>query len=142
MEAEFFVFRDSESGGFVPMSTRKHLEKPAYDVVRLLDNMEWMGKLIDAINGLGWDSTPGRNPGTPEFLACCQLVASVGSMEVAACQQDVSRLGCAIFHAKRHHAGVARSHNRPAATRRSLRHHNSAARPCCPGQPGAGSGAP
>ena len=55
MEAEFFVFRDSESGGFVPISTRKHLEKPAYDVVRLLDNMEWMGELIDAMNGLGWD---------------------------------------------------------------------------------------
>jgi glutamine synthetase len=55
MEAEFFVFRDTEAGGFAPISQRKHLEKPAYDVVRLLDNMEWMGELVDAMNSLGWD---------------------------------------------------------------------------------------
>jgi len=55
MEAEFFVFRETEASGFVPISVRKHLEKPAYDVVRLLDNLGWMGELVDAMNTLGWD---------------------------------------------------------------------------------------
>lgn len=55
MEAEFFVFRDTEDGGFRPMSDRKNLEKPAYDVVRMIDNLPWMGELVDAMNHLGWD---------------------------------------------------------------------------------------
>ncbi len=54
MEAEFFVFRDTPDGGFAPLSNRPHLEKPAYDVVRLLDNKPWMGELVDAMNRLGW----------------------------------------------------------------------------------------
>lgn len=54
MEAEFFVFKETDSG-FAPISGRKHLEKPAYDVVRLLDNLSWMSELVDAMNGLGWD---------------------------------------------------------------------------------------
>ncbi|HKQ95126.1 MAG TPA: type III glutamate--ammonia ligase [Aestuariivirgaceae bacterium] len=55
MEAEFFVFQNGADGAFRPISERKHLEKPAYDVVRLLDNMGWMGELVDAMNSLGWD---------------------------------------------------------------------------------------
>lgn len=55
IEAEFFVFRDTEDGGFRPMSDRKNLEKPAYDVVRMVDNLPWMGELVDAMNTLGWD---------------------------------------------------------------------------------------
>lgn len=55
MEAEFFVMEETEGGGFRPVSPRKHLEKPAYDAVRLLDNMHWMRELVDAMNGLGWD---------------------------------------------------------------------------------------
>jgi glutamine synthetase len=55
VEAEFFVLHDSEGGGYIPVSTRKHLEKPAYDAVRLVDNMAWMSELIDAMNDLGWD---------------------------------------------------------------------------------------
>jgi glutamine synthetase len=39
MEAEFFVFKDSESGGFAPLSSLPHLDKPAYDATRLLDNL-------------------------------------------------------------------------------------------------------
>ena len=55
MEAEFFVLRDDDAGGFRPISDRKNLEKPAYDVVRMLDNMDWMGELVSSMNSLGWD---------------------------------------------------------------------------------------
>lgn len=57
MEAEFFVLQDDPEApqGFRPVSARKHLDKPAYDVVRMLDNMGWMSELVDAMNGLGWD---------------------------------------------------------------------------------------
>lgn len=55
MEAEFFVLKDDPALGFKPLSDRKHLEKPAYDVTRTLDNMGWIGELVDAMNGLGWD---------------------------------------------------------------------------------------
>ncbi len=55
MEAEFFVLKDTEDGGYAPVSSRGHLDKPAYDSARLLDNLHWMHELVDAMNGLGWD---------------------------------------------------------------------------------------
>lgn len=55
MEAEFFVFRDTEDGGFAPVSPLPNLEKPAYDTARLLDNLPWLSELVDAMNTLGWD---------------------------------------------------------------------------------------
>ena len=55
MEAEFFVLRDDEKHGYAPLSDRKHLDKPAYDVSRMLDNMGWMDELVQAMNSLGWD---------------------------------------------------------------------------------------
>ncbi|MEM7506178.1 MAG: type III glutamate--ammonia ligase [Pseudomonadota bacterium] len=60
MEAEFFVFRDEGEGrgqeaGRDPVSAQQHLEKPAYDTSRLLDNVGWLQELVDAMNGLGWD---------------------------------------------------------------------------------------
>ena len=55
MEAEFFVLKDTEDGGYGPVSDRQHLEKPAYDVKRLVDNLHWIGELVDAMNELGWD---------------------------------------------------------------------------------------
>jgi len=55
MEAEFYVFQDTADGGFRPVSGRKNLDKAAYDVVRLVDNMPWMSELVDAMNNLGWD---------------------------------------------------------------------------------------
>ena len=54
VETEFFVFRDDGSQ-CQPMSPRHNLDKPAYDTSRLLDNIGWMGELVDAMNGLGWD---------------------------------------------------------------------------------------
>ena len=60
MEAEFFVFRDAweergEEAGRDPVSPLQHLEKPAYDTARLLDNLPWLGELVQAMNDLGWD---------------------------------------------------------------------------------------
>ena len=55
MEAEFFVLKDVENGGFAPVSSRKNLDKAAYDAVRLVDNMHWMDELVSAMNNLGWD---------------------------------------------------------------------------------------
>jgi glutamine synthetase len=54
MEAEFFVLRDTGDGGYAPLSSRHHLEKPAYDVARLLDNYPWISELVEAMNQLGW----------------------------------------------------------------------------------------
>ena len=53
VEPEFFVFRDQE-GLVTPVSTLPHLEKPAYDTTRVLDNMDWLQELVDAMNSLGW----------------------------------------------------------------------------------------
>ena len=55
IEAEFFVLRDQPGGGYAPVSERRNLAKPAYDVSRLIDNMPWLGELVDAMNTLGWD---------------------------------------------------------------------------------------
>lgn len=55
MEAEFFVLRDDPEHGYVPLSDRPHLAKPAYDISRMLDNMDWMDELIQSMNSLGWD---------------------------------------------------------------------------------------
>lgn len=60
MEAEFFVFREENEGrgeeaGRDPVSPKQHLEKPAYDTARLLDNLPWLSELVAAMNTLGWD---------------------------------------------------------------------------------------
>jgi glutamine synthetase len=55
IEAEFFVLKDGENGDYVPVSSRHNLAKPAYDVARLTENLHWLGELVDAMNGLGWD---------------------------------------------------------------------------------------
>jgi glutamine synthetase len=55
MEAEFYVLKDDPVLGFKPLSDRKNLEKPAYDVARMLENIPWVSDLVDAMNGLGWD---------------------------------------------------------------------------------------
>jgi glutamine synthetase len=54
MEAEFFVFKNTEDGGIAPLSSLPHLDKPAYDGTRLLDNLPWISDLVAAMNGLGW----------------------------------------------------------------------------------------
>ncbi len=54
VEAEFFVLQDTPDGKFKPLSARHHLEKPAYDVARLLDNLPWLDELVSAMNSLGW----------------------------------------------------------------------------------------
>lgn len=55
IEAEFFVLREREGGGFAPLSARQDLAKPCYDVGRLLDNWTWVDELVSSMNTLGWD---------------------------------------------------------------------------------------
>jgi glutamine synthetase len=54
MEAEFFMLQDTPEG-YAPLSKKPHLDKPCYDVSRLLDNMGWLGELVGAMDQLGWD---------------------------------------------------------------------------------------
>ena len=55
IEAEFFALQKDESGKVVPLSPRHNLQKPAYDVPRLMDNLFWLDELVSAMNDLGWD---------------------------------------------------------------------------------------
>ena len=54
VETEFFVLRRDEQGRAVPLSARDTLDKPAYDVRTLLDNLPWLDELVSAMNQLGW----------------------------------------------------------------------------------------
>ncbi len=54
IETEFFVLKRDGDGRAVPFSDRDTLEKPAYDVRGLLDNLPWLDELVGAMNQLGW----------------------------------------------------------------------------------------
>jgi glutamine synthetase len=54
IETEFFVLKRNGAGDLVPFSGRDSLDKPAYDVRGLLDNLPWLDELVQAMNGLGW----------------------------------------------------------------------------------------
>jgi glutamine synthetase len=54
IETEFFVLRRDSRGRAVPYSDRDTLDKPAYDVRGLLDNLPWLDELVSAMNQLGW----------------------------------------------------------------------------------------
>ncbi|MGB7565424.1 MAG: type III glutamate--ammonia ligase [Prochlorococcaceae cyanobacterium] len=54
IETEFFVLRQGPDGQLAPYSERDVLDKPAYDVVGLLDNLGWLDELVSAMNDLGW----------------------------------------------------------------------------------------
>jgi glutamine synthetase len=54
IETEFFVLKRDADGRAVPFSDRDNLEKPAYDVRGLLDNLPWLDELVGAMNQLGW----------------------------------------------------------------------------------------
>ncbi|MES1928003.1 glutamine synthetase [Salinisphaera dokdonensis CL-ES53] len=55
IETEFFLFRETEDGGFAPISKRDSLAKPCYDPRGMMDNLEIIDELVEAMNGLGWD---------------------------------------------------------------------------------------
>ena len=54
VETEFFVLRREADGRLVPASTNDTLDKPCYDLRGLLDNLDWLSELVQAMNGLGW----------------------------------------------------------------------------------------
>ena len=54
IETEFFVLKRNGAGDLVPYSERDTLDKPAYDVRGLLDNLPWLDELVQAMNSLGW----------------------------------------------------------------------------------------
>jgi glutamine synthetase len=54
VETEFFVLRREADGRLVPASANDTLDKPCYDLRGLLDNLDWLGELVQAMNGLGW----------------------------------------------------------------------------------------
>lgn len=58
IETEFFVLRRDAQGRAVPLSPRDTLDKPAYDVRTLLDNLPWLDELVSAMNQLGWGCIP------------------------------------------------------------------------------------
>ena len=54
VETEFFVLRRGADGQLVPASSNDTLDKPCYDLRGLLDSLDWLGELVQAMNGLGW----------------------------------------------------------------------------------------
>jgi glutamine synthetase len=55
IETEFFIFRETEDGGFAPIGPAAPLDKPAYDVRSTLSCMPIVQEIVEAMNGLGWD---------------------------------------------------------------------------------------
>ena len=55
IETEFFLFRETESGGFSPLGLADPLDKPAYDVRTMLACLPVVQEIVEAMNGLGWD---------------------------------------------------------------------------------------
>jgi glutamine synthetase len=55
IETEFFIFRETEMGGFAPISDRDTLAKPCYDLNGLLDNYPLVTEIVESMNQLGWD---------------------------------------------------------------------------------------
>ena len=55
IETEFFLFKDTEDGGFAPISDRDVLDKPCYDPSVLMDNLPIIDEIVEAMNEQGWD---------------------------------------------------------------------------------------
>lgn len=53
IEAEFFVFAETGDDSLTPVSSRPNLDKPAYDAIRLMDNLDlWLEQTVDAMEDL------------------------------------------------------------------------------------------
>lgn len=53
IEAEFYVLREVD-GKIVPGADRDQLRLPCYDARGALDNLGWLGELVEAMQTLGW----------------------------------------------------------------------------------------
>ncbi|MPZ58326.1 MAG: type III glutamate--ammonia ligase [Rhizobiales bacterium] len=81
IETEFFLFRETEGGGFVPIGPNDPLDKPAYDVRMMLNCMPVVQDIVDAMNSLGWDVFSFDQEDAPgqfetDFLYCDALKMS------------------------------------------------------------------
>ena len=55
VEAEFYVFRETETG-LAPLQPRPHKGLcPGYDIHQTLQSMDYLDRLVTAMNGLGWN---------------------------------------------------------------------------------------
>jgi glutamine synthetase len=54
IETEFYLVR-RDDGSVLPANPRDVLEKAAYDIVDLLENMPFMDEVVSYMNRLGWD---------------------------------------------------------------------------------------
>ncbi|WP_370584729.1 type III glutamate--ammonia ligase [Oculatella sp. LEGE 06141] len=54
IETEFFIFKETNEGGFRPVSDRDTIAKAAYAVPTLLDNYTILDSIVGAMNQLGW----------------------------------------------------------------------------------------
>ena len=55
IETEFFIFQETEDGGFAPIGPKQPLDKPAYDVRSTLECFPVIDEIVTAMNSLGWD---------------------------------------------------------------------------------------
>ena len=54
IETEFFLFRDTEDGGFAPVSERDTAGKPCYDPRTMMDNLAIMDEIVEAMNAVSY----------------------------------------------------------------------------------------
>ena len=54
VECEVYLVRRDE-GGVVPANPNDVIPKMAYDVIGLLENLDWLDEVVGYMNGLGWD---------------------------------------------------------------------------------------
>lgn len=55
IEPEFFLLRETETGGFAPIGPRDDMAKPAYDIRSTLDSFDLLEEIVRELNGLGYD---------------------------------------------------------------------------------------
>ena len=55
IEPEFFLLKQAENDGYVPIGPRDDIAKPAYDIRSTLDSFELLEEIVETLNDLGYD---------------------------------------------------------------------------------------
>ena len=55
IEPEFFLLKEDENGGYLPIGPRDDMPKPAYDIRSTLDSFDMLEEIVRELNGLGYD---------------------------------------------------------------------------------------